>query len=100
MTHALYLYYKVACFDADLHRRLLALQQELGARCGVTARLLRRRDDPNTWMEVYEGIADDAAFASALVEAEQRHGIDVLIGARHAEWFQPFATEDGTPERS
>ncbi|WP_024303776.1 DUF4936 family protein [Pseudogulbenkiania sp. MAI-1] len=100
MTHALYLYYKVAGFDADLHRRLLALQQELGARCGVTARLLRRRDDPSTWMEVYEGIVDDTAFAAALVEAEQRHGISALVGARHAEWFQPFDGVDGTLERS
>lgn len=93
MTHSLYLYYKVAHFDAGLHRRLLALQQELCTRCGVTARLLRRRDDPTTWMEVYEGIADDTAFAASLAEAAERHGVSALIGARHAEWFQPLDGE-------
>lgn len=90
MTHSLYLYYKVANFDAGLYRRLLALQQELCSRCGVSARLLRRRDDPTTWMEVYEDIADDTAFAASLAEAAERHGVSALIGARHAEWFQPL----------
>lgn len=96
MTHSLYLYYQVAVPDARLRQTVQALQQELCARCGVSARLLRRRDDPATWMEVYEGIADDTAFAATLAEAEQRHGIAALSGPRHAEWFQPL--DEAGPE--
>ena len=97
MTHSLYLYYQVAMADAKLQQTVQALQQELCTRCGVTARLLRRRDDPTTWMEVYEGITDDAAFAATLAEAEQRHDITALSGPRHAEWFQPLDAAETHP---
>ena len=36
---------------------------------GVRGRWMRRRDDPTTYMEVYEGVADEAAF-EALLERE------------------------------
>jgi hypothetical protein len=32
----------------------------------VRGRWLRRRDDPATYMEVYEGIADEVAFEAML----------------------------------
>lgn len=38
-------------------------------RCGVRGRWMRRRDDPSTYMEVYEGVQDEAAF-EALLERE------------------------------
>jgi hypothetical protein len=34
--------------------------------CGVRGRWLRRRDDPATYMEVYEGVEDAAAFEAVL----------------------------------
>jgi hypothetical protein len=37
--------------------------------CGVRGRWMRRRDDPSTYMEVYEGI-DDAATFEAVLERE------------------------------
>jgi hypothetical protein len=33
---------------------------------GVRGRWMRRRDDPSTYMEVYEGVADDKAFEALL----------------------------------
>jgi hypothetical protein len=38
-------------------------------RCGVRGRWMRRRDDPSTYMEVYESVQDEAAF-EALLERE------------------------------
>ena len=35
----------------------------------MRGRWMRRRDDPTTYMEVYEGVADEAAF-EALLERE------------------------------
>lgn len=36
---------------------------------GVRGRWMRRRDDPSTYMEVYEDVKDEAAF-EALIERE------------------------------
>jgi hypothetical protein len=36
---------------------------------GVSGRWMRRRDDPATYMEVFEGVKDEAAF-EALLERE------------------------------
>jgi len=74
-----YVYYRV---DAS---RLPALRQEVerlfdtieGA-SGVRGRWLRRRDEPTTYMEVYENVCDERTF-EALLEREaaglglQRH---------------------------
>jgi Domain of unknown function (DUF4936) len=45
------------------------LFQAVERQCGVRGRWMRRRDDPTTYMEVYEGVADAAAF-EALLERE------------------------------
>ena len=37
--------------------------------CGVRGRWMHRRDDATTYMEVYEGVKNDAAF-QALLERE------------------------------
>jgi hypothetical protein len=45
------------------------LFSEVQRACGVRGRWMRRRDDPATYMEVYEGVEDTAAF-EALLERE------------------------------
>ena len=46
-----------------------ALFSALEKRCGVRGRWMRRRDDPGTFMEVYEDVKDEAGF-EALLERE------------------------------
>jgi len=46
-----------------------ALFDRVERQCGVRGRWMRRRDDPTTYMEVYEGVKDEAAF-EALLEGE------------------------------
>jgi hypothetical protein len=65
-----YVYYKV---DAD---RLVALRSlvdslfaEIQKQTGVQGRWMHRRDDPLTYMEVYEDVTDEKAF-EALLERE------------------------------
>jgi hypothetical protein len=74
-----YVYYRIEA------SRLPALRQDIerlfgaieGA-TGVRGRWLRRRDEPSTYMEVYENVGNDRAF-EALLEREaaalglQRH---------------------------
>ena len=52
-----------------MRARVESLFAELERACGVRGRWMRRRDDPSTYMEVYEGVQDTAAF-EALLERE------------------------------
>ena len=65
-----YIYYKATPAQIEqLRPRVQDLFSKAKLRFGVSARWMRRRDDPATYMEVYEGVADEAAF-DALLELE------------------------------
>jgi hypothetical protein len=65
-----YVYYKVdAARVADLRSKVMALFARLEEQTGVRGRWMHRRDDPTTYMEVYEGVKDAAAF-EVLLERE------------------------------
>ena len=65
-----YVYYRVDPQRlAELRAAVEALFAAVERQCGVRGRWLHRRDDPTTYMEVYEGVADAAAF-EALLERE------------------------------
>ena len=65
-----YVYYKVdARRLAELRPAVESLFAAIERQCGVRGRWMHRRDDPTTYMEVYEGVADTAAF-EALLERE------------------------------
>lgn len=65
-----YVYYKL---EADrlppARSRVKELFDKIEKQLGVRGRWMRRRDDPTTYMEVYEGVTDEAAF-EALIERE------------------------------
>jgi hypothetical protein len=64
-----YVYYKIELSRLEEVRiaveKLLA---DIERRCGVRGRWMRRRDDPATYMEVYEGVADENAFEDVLTQ--------------------------------
>ena len=65
-----YVYYRVDSASIDSIRSLvLKIFKSVKEKTGIQGRWMRRRDDPSTYMEVYEGVADDAAF-EALLERE------------------------------
>ena len=65
-----YVYYKLGPERVpEVRARVESLFAELERACGVRGRWMRRRDDPSTYMEVYEGVQDTAAF-EALLERE------------------------------
>ena len=90
-----YIYYPVRIgLEADLTRALYNAQAELQARTGVAGRVLRKADDPWTWMEIYENVADVAAFDTALEDVIERHGLLRFVdegACRHTERFVPCA---------
>ena len=89
MSMSLYVYFNASQAPDDLLLRLQAMQQELTG-YGVRASLLQRRDQPDTWMEVYEGINNAADFSARLAHAVARHDVASGCGDRHEEWFQPL----------
>jgi hypothetical protein len=88
---AYYVYYRVAPgADASARDRVHAAQAEVAAATGISVRLLAKRDEPDLWMEVYEGVTDGEAFERALAVSVARHELDRLArpgAARKVECF-------------
>jgi hypothetical protein len=89
-----YVYYRVPAENAAGARTAVgALQRELSDMTGIGGRLLRRRDDETTWMEIYENVEDGARFEAELAKLVEGHGIGALLApgsSRRQEVFRSF----------
>jgi len=89
-----YVYYRIPAGNAERARAAVAsLQRELAGATGIGGQLLRRRDDETTWMEIYEGVEDEARFVATLAELVERHGVKALVApnsSRKQEVFRGF----------
>lgn len=94
MKYNYYVYYKVPVDNVQRARAAVsAIQQDLLDVIGIGGRLLRRRDDETTWMEVYENVVDPQRFEIELVELVERHGLAALLApgsSRKQEIFRVF----------
>ncbi len=78
-----YVYYRIDPARLDeLRRAIENLFSVIEQATGVRGRWMHRRDEPTTFMEVYEGVADERAF-EALLERETA----ALELERHTESF-------------
>jgi hypothetical protein len=76
---AYYVYYRVIeGEDVGMATAVRAAQAEITATIGIAARLLARRDEPDLWMEVYEGVTDADGFERALAACVERHELAKL----------------------
>ena len=67
-----YVYYKIELSRLEQVRSAVeTLFLEIQHECGVQGRWMRRRDDPATYMEVYQGVSDARAFEDALSRLTQ-----------------------------
>lgn len=84
-----YVWYRIEGDPASARKAVDGVLRDIAIQCGVNGRVLVRRDDPRTWMEIYEKVADTAAFELALLAAVQRHEAAGFAeaGRRHAEPF-------------
>ena len=94
MTLSYYVYYRVPPENAERARTAVeAMQRELSDTSGVAGRLLRRRDDAATWMEIYEQVRDPARFEARLAGLVERHALSALLApasSRKQEVFRDF----------
>ncbi len=89
-----YVYYRIDPEQASLAAtRIDALLNAMTTHCSQPPRRLERCDDPTTWMEIYEGIADLTTFAVALNRAAEALSYgEFTLGKRHLECFLPIST--------
>jgi hypothetical protein len=89
-----YIYYRVPAENAGRARAAVgAMQRELSDITGIGGRLLRRRDDHTTWMEIYENVADAERFEAEIAGLVERHGLAGLLApgsSRKLEIFRSF----------
>jgi hypothetical protein len=89
-----YIYYRVPAQNTEQARVAVnALQRELSEITGIGGRLLRRRDDETTWMEIYENVPDTARFEAEIAKLVERHGLAALLvpgSSRKQEVFRTF----------
>lgn len=90
-----YIYYKVLSDDLETEHHIRNMQVRLACRSSHAGKLLKRRDDPLTWMEVYEDVSDSAAFEQHLARTLTEFDVAMFInGDRITECFmgdQPIA---------
>ena len=92
MSAGYYIYYRIlADRTADARRVVDALQADVLRETGVRGRLLNRRDDPATWMEIYDGIAEEKAFHLALDAAVERRGFAAILAPGSRRVTEVFA---------
>jgi hypothetical protein len=73
MAYSYFVYYRVAADRAQAcEARVLDLFSALKQSTNVSGRLLRKRQEPLLWMEVYENVRDDAKFELELEQATAR----------------------------
>jgi hypothetical protein len=71
-----YVYYKISPDQIPkLREAVQILFKTMEKQCGVRGRWMHRRDDPSTYMEVYEGVKDTAAFEALLERESAKLGV-------------------------
>jgi hypothetical protein len=92
MAYSYYIYYRVAPQHATTcEARVLDLFSALKQSTAVAGRLLKKRSEPLLWMEVYDGVRDDAKFELELEQAASQLGIAQYLqegSTRRAECFE------------
>lgn len=87
MSSDVYVYYRIApaaqAAAANAVSRVFAL---LAPHCAAPPQLKQRCDDASTWMEIYPGVHDFAAFQRALTQALRQHPL-LTAEERHVECF-------------
>jgi len=86
-----YIYYRVdAAHTLEASAAVKQIQYEIEAHFSVAGRLLKKRNEPLLWMEIYENVPSSEAFEAVLKTAEVKADIMRFVqgdGQRHVECF-------------
>lgn len=91
-----YVWYRIAGDGCEARAAVTAMMLDIAEESGVIGRLMRRADDPSTWMEIYEAVDDPEAFERVLAHAIEGHDVAAYAdGGRHVERFVACGAIDG-----
>jgi len=92
MPCSYYIYYRVdPAKTAVSEPRIRALLKDVRKATGISGRLMKKRGEPNLWMEVYENVAEEAKFEWELATAVDHLKVQELLAPgtpRHIEIFE------------
>ncbi|HXF65542.1 MAG TPA: DUF4936 family protein [Burkholderiales bacterium] len=92
MACSYYIYYRVDPARAEAGvPRIRELVAAVRQATGIEGRLMKKRGEPNLWMEVYENVTDTDRFEWELAEAVGRLEVQELLlpgTPRHMEVFE------------
>lgn len=92
MTVSCYIYYRVATDRVpEASTAARDIIEWISQRTGIDGQLMTKVGEPLLWMEVYEEIADEAAFLEAMQACVELSDIGRWLdgdGRRHSEIFQ------------
>lgn len=87
-----YIYYRVdPAKAAACETRIRELLASVRKATGIEGRLMKKRGEPNHWMEVYENVAEEAKFEWELADAVARLKVQEFLlpnTPRHVECFE------------
>ncbi|MHB1246086.1 MAG: DUF4936 family protein [Sulfuriferula sp.] len=89
-----YIYYRVKDDDAETETHIHAMQTRLACRSNIKGRLLKRRDDPSTWMEIYENVADSINFEHQLARTVSEFDVDMFLTGDGRRVIECFVEDD------
>jgi hypothetical protein len=91
MSWSYYIYYRIdAAKTGACAVAIEYLFDAMHKKTGIRGRVMKKRNEPLLWMEIYENVTDDAGFEWELAEAVAGSGINKLLqpgGGRHTECF-------------
>lgn len=94
MAYSFYIYYRIDPLQAAAAaQRINTLLRSIRQATGVSGRLMKKRGEPNLWMEVYESVPDSETFERELTVAMctlNLNSVDFLQAetSRHTECFE------------
>lgn len=85
-----YVWYRVERDDRDTETAVRSMMARLACRSGVVGQLLKKRDEPRLWMEVYGDVSDPDGFERLMAQKVDEFDLSMFIdGPRRVEVFQP-----------
>jgi hypothetical protein len=87
-----YIYYRVKDDDAETETQIRAMQVRLA--CRINGRLLKRRGDSSTWMEIYENVADSIHFEHQLARTVSEFDVDMFLASDGQRVIECFVGDD------
>jgi len=86
-----FIYYKVDLAQAaEAAASVNAALADIERTAGIRGRLMRRTDEPSTWMEVYDSVSSPETLERAIEAAVKEHALERFLKSGTRRMFEKF----------